>query len=194
MKIQRRAAQPQGRTRRQRGAPPPSPGALATTSAAPHHSGAARFLCGSIGAPDPVSGLYANICSFRIGGVYRPDDRLAVVDREGEHLGHPPVRILEAVGQVGVVHPSSSTTSSSRTGRPAPLALSKVQAASRPTGGAPSSHATDSERMSLLLRRWRQWVSPAARRGRRAAHSDYAAWAEAQRERHRTAAGVGQKQ
>ena len=36
------------------------------------------------------------------------------------------------------------------------------------TGGAPFGHATNSECMSLLLRRWRQWVSPAARRGRRA--------------------------
>jgi hypothetical protein len=52
--------------------------------------------------------------------------------------------------------------------------------------------------MSLVLRRWRQWISPAARRGRRAARSDYAdyaAWVEAQRERHgRVVAGVRQKQ
>ena len=34
----------------------------------------------------------------------------------------------------------------------------------------------DSEHMSLVLRRWRQWISPAARRGRRAAHTDYATW------------------
>jgi hypothetical protein len=49
--------------------------------------------------------------------------------------------------------------------------------------------------MSLVLKCWHQWVSPAARLGRRAAHSNYAAWAEAQRERHgRVAAGVRQKQ
>jgi hypothetical protein len=63
------------------------------------------------------------------------------------------------------------------------------------TGGAPFGHATNSECMSLLLRRWRQWVSPAARRGRRATKGEYAVWVEAQREWHRRgAADVQQKQ
>jgi hypothetical protein len=37
--------------------------------------------------------------------------------------------------------------------------------------------------MILVLKRWRLWLSPAARQGRNATR-DYAAWAEAQREMH----------
>jgi hypothetical protein len=40
----------------------------------------------------------------------------------------------------------------------------------------------DGEGMSLLIRRWRIWMSPAARRGRQA-HQEYVAFAEKQRAR-----------
>ncbi len=46
------------------------------------------------------------LLQHRRGVVERPDDRLAVADREREHLDHPPERVLETVGQVGVVHQS----------------------------------------------------------------------------------------
>lgn len=39
---------------------------------------------------------------------------------------------------------------------------------------------SDDERMSLLLRRWRTWMSPAARRGRKAT-TTHAEWVAKQR-------------
>jgi len=45
----------------------------------------------------------------------------------------------------------------------------KVQIPSRPTGSAGSSRLSQTDHMSMLLRRWRHKRSPAARRGRDAA-------------------------
>ena len=38
--------------------------------------------------------------------IERPDDRLPVTDRQREHPHHPPERILEPTGELGVVHQS----------------------------------------------------------------------------------------
>jgi len=46
----------------------------------------------------------------------------------------------------------------------------------------PHCHRVDVERMSLLIRRWRIWMSPAARRGRQA-YQEYVAFAEKQQAR-----------
>ena len=117
--------------------------------------------------PDPDIALYCPPCAAAEFG-YRPDVAANYV----------------CAWEQLPIDPRCATDS-----RSAPI----VQAASGPSGGAPSRHVTDGERMSLLLRRWRQWLSPAARRGRRAAHTDYATWAEAQREQHRLVA-VGVRQ
>ena len=56
----------------------------------------------------------------------------------------------------------------------------KVQIVSRPTGGAVAAVFADTDDMSLLLRRWRHKLSPAARRGREAAQ-EHTAWLAQQR-------------
>jgi hypothetical protein len=54
------------------------------------------------------------------------------------------------------------------------------------TAGDQPSPDPEHEDMSLILRRWRTWISPAARRGRKAqtATTAYAAWVAHQRELH----------
>jgi hypothetical protein len=59
--------------------------------------------------------------------------------------------------------------------------------------GAPAGDVTHGVRMSLLLKRWRHWMSPAARRGRRVVQGDYQAWAASQRQRHSRAAADATK-
>ena len=46
--------------------------------------------------------------------------------------------------------------------------------------------------MTMLLKRWRLWLSPSARHGRQVAR-DYVSWTEAQREMHRRAGKVVRK-